>query len=171
MTDKKELEDTKTYGCGAGYRAPDGDPPATGRRRGNLPITILSVLALLTVAVWIGLTLPDGGPDVAHTPLAQLELLGMETLQQGGSVVVTGRVRNIFNETLEDVRVTVSQEDENGTVIDVASSSIEEDVLQPARISEFEVVFENPNAFKRWSSANVKFHSDEREILFHRKRS
>jgi hypothetical protein len=136
-----------------------------------LPVTILSVLAILSVAVWIGLTLPAGGPDVAHTPLAQLELLGMETVKQGESVVVTGRVRNIFNETLEDVRVTVSQEDENGTTMDVASSPIEEEVLQPARVSEFEVVFENPNAFERWSSADVKFHSDEREILFHRKRS
>jgi hypothetical protein len=170
--DSKNL---KACGCGLGYCShdnnPQNNPRISNRQGGNLWLTLLVVLALFIVAVWIGLTLPAGGPDAPHTALAQLELLGINTRQDGGSVVVTGRVRNIFNATLEDVRVTVRQEDENGTVLDVASAPIREDVLPPARISDFEVVFEDPNAYNRWASVDVTFHSDGREILFHRKRS
>jgi hypothetical protein len=161
----------KPCGCGLGYCSHDNNPHTPNRRGSNALLTLVVVLALFSVAVWIGLTLPAGGPDSPHTPLAQLELLGMETKQEGGSVVVTGRVRNIFNETLEDVQVTVTQEDESGTVMDVASAPIREDVLPPARVSDFEVVFKDPNAFNRWASADVTFHSDGIEILFHRKRS
>jgi hypothetical protein len=168
MNDTNQI---KACGCGMGYCAHENNPSPPNGRKGNLALTILVVLALFSVAVWIGLTLPAGGPDVPHTGLAQLELLALETKEEGGGAVVTGRVRNIFNETLQDVRVTVTQRDENGTVMDVASAPISEEVLQPARTSAFEVVFKDPNSFNRWDSANVKFHRDGVEILFHRKRS
>lgn len=154
-----------------GFCAHDNNPSASTGRKGNLLYTVLAVLALFVVAVWVGLTLPAGGPDVPHTPLAQLELLGLETKEEDGSAVVTGRVRNIFNETLENVRVTVTQKDENGVIMDVASAPIREEVLPPARMSTFEVVFDDPKALDRWDSTNVKFHSDGLEILFHRRRS
>jgi hypothetical protein len=169
MADRKDKKDLLTCGCGLGSCTHDNIPSRQGA--GNWWLTLLVVLAIFSVAVWIGLTLPSGGPDVPHTALAQLELLGLETKQEGGSVVVTGRVRNIFNETLEDVRVTVTQEDANGTVMDVASAPIRQDILQPARTSDFEVVFQDPNALDRWDYADVKFHSNGLEILYHRKRS
>jgi hypothetical protein len=171
MTDRNDINDIKACGCGLGYCAHDKSPSDVEKHRSNVWLTLMVVLGLFSVAVWIGLTLPAGGRDAPHTGLAQLELLGMETKQQGGSVIVTGRVRNIFNQTLEDVRVTITQEDENGTAMDVASAPIREDVLQPARVSEFEVVFEHPHAFNRWASADVKFHSNGLEILYHSKRS
>lgn len=146
-----------------------GGSRSKGSSRPGAWVTLSAVVLLLGLATWTAFILPDGEEQVATTVMPQLELLVLNRAQtENGTVVINGKVRNIWSITIEDLQVRIDQLDGHGRLLDSAKGSAKRDILPPGIVSEFQVEFDNPQSVERWEHSRVTFTSEGRVIKYRR---
>lgn len=124
------------------------------------------ILILIASVLIFATSCGNGGSPAANTtktptpPAYKLELISWELYREAGWIIVEGEVKNISNETLEDVLATVDFYTEDEIYITTATALIDYNIIIPSWTSYFTVIQED-NSLIRSASIDFKYASGE----------